>query len=96
VLLIERAGVVGLADDGHTGFCELILQRPTVVAWRGPCNAPENAGHVVLIGETARPGNLSQRSARIAHQRLRSLHSPVKQELIGCLPSALAETPNEV
>jgi hypothetical protein len=32
----------------------------------------------------------------MAHQGLRSLQSPLKQELIGRLPGALAETPNEV
>src|SRR5438309_1191095 len=50
----------------------------------------------MLIGEAARLGNLSQRSTGIAQQGLRSLHSPVKQELIGRLPGTLAETPNEV
>jgi len=68
----------------------------TVAAWRHRCNAPENAGQMMLIGEAARYSNSSQGRTGIAHQGLRSLYSPVKQGLIGRLPCALAKIPNEV
>jgi hypothetical protein len=55
-----------------------VLQRPAVGAWRRAGDASENAGHVMVIGEAARLGNLSQRSTEIGHQGLRSLQSPVK------------------
>lgn len=50
----------------------------------------------MLIRETARYDNLRQARTGIAHQGFRSLYSSLKQELIGRLPRALAETPDEV
>jgi hypothetical protein len=47
-----------------------LLPRLTVGAWRDPCNAPEDASQVLLVGKACRSRNLGQGCTGITDQGL--------------------------